>query len=213
MPQTVADVHTEARALLNDSPADIFTDVVLLPFTKKAYQEVQDELALNGLTEVYEGDYTVDVSAGTKIVAIPSDFIQAIELYEKGLLRPDNEYILMNEGVFDPSTVQGQILGQWYYAENEIKVPGATAARTVKMKYVKFLSALVSTVSSIPVINSSAYIAARVAAIAAFSIGGNAERGKIHQMDANVRMEKLIATAVRRSQSQGTSRQPYRRPS
>lgn len=207
---TVQNIQDDARALLNDTFSDIFTDAILLPFTKKAYQELQDELTLNGIETTVEKDYTENIAAGTKKITNPADFIMPLEVWEKPQGNADTDYVLMIERAWEPDIVITDHLRFWDWADDEVRFPGATANVTVKVKYIKFLAALTATGSTIPVINCQVYLASRVAAIAAYSVGGNPERSAVYQTDAKSRLDTIVATAVKRNQQLGTRRQPNR---
>lgn len=211
MAVTVQNIQDDARALLNDNFSDIFTDAILLPFTKKAYQEMQDELTLNGIETTVEKDYTENIAAGVnKKITNPADFIMPLEVWEKPQGSDDTQYVLMTERAWEPDIVLVEHLRFWDWADDEVRFPGSLVNVTVKVKYIKFLAALVATGSTIPVINCQVYLASRVAAIAAYSVGGNPERSSVYQTDAKARLDTIIATAVKRNQQLGTRRQPNR---
>jgi len=208
---TVLTIHNDARTLLNDTFSDIFTDAILLPFTKKAYQELQDELTLNGIETTIETDFTANIASGTNTkITNPSDFIAPLEVWEKPQGNPDTDYVLMSEKSWEPDIIVTDTLRFWQWNDDEVRFPGANTNRTVKVKYIKFLTAIVDTTTNIPVINCQLYLAARVAAIAAFAVGGNPDRSEVYQSDANARIGKVIQIAVKRNQQLGTRRQPNR---
>ena len=208
---TVLSIHNDARSLLNDTFADIFTDTILLPFTKKAYQEMQDELSLNGIETTIEQDFTANIASGTGTkVTSPADLIAPLEVWEKPQGNPDTDYVLMTEKSWQPDILLTDDLRFWKWAEDEIRFPGANTNKTVKVNYNKFMATLVDTTTNITLINCAVYIAARVAAIAAFAVGNNPDRSEVLSADANMRLNKLIAIAVKRNQNLGTRRQPAR---
>lgn len=205
----VSAIFTEARALLNDTGASIFTDVALLPLLKKAYQELQDEMALNGLSDIKENDFIFNIDANVLGLTPPTDLIVPISVWEKNQNDPDTNYVEMVEYDWPPDIQQEEKLRFWRWNEENLEFPGATLAKTVKVTYVKFLTAIVDANSTIPVINCQTFLAARLAAIAAFSIGGNPDRAEIHNGDANIRLTKIINTLVKRQQNTPGRRQPY----
>jgi|SRR5215510_1013402 len=207
---TILNVHNDARALLNDTFADVFTDAILLPFTKKAYQEMQDELSLNGIETTFARDFVQNIPAGTVEVVKSTDLIAPLELWEKPQGNPDTDYVLMTEKNWEPNITVVDTLRFWKFDEDEIRFPGATANVTVLVKYNKFLATINNTSDPIPIINSQNFLAARVAAIAAFCVGGNPDIATILNADAGVRLNKIIAIAVKRNQLLGTRRQPNR---
>jgi hypothetical protein len=210
---TVLSIHNDVRSLLNDIFGDIFTDAILLPFTKKAYQELQNELILNGLADVKEESAEINLAANvTSIVAggfLPTDLIVPISLFYKDT--NTGEFIEFTERYWAPGTPQENVQTLWRWEEGEIKLVGATVATIVRIKYLKFLTALVNTSSEIKIINSDTYLAARIAAIAAATVGNNVERAMMHNSDAKDHKTVLINTLVKRRQDESTRRQPYRK--
>lgn len=215
MSTTVSNIFSEARALLNDLGASIFTDTALLPLLKKAYQELQDELILNSSADFKEQDDTVFLSNGAVTTIDPAvilpDLLYPLQIWEKSSnANPDTDYELMTEFRFGPDVVQEQKMRYWYWADEKIQIPGClTNGIVLKVKYLKLLPALVDVNSSIPIINCQTFLASRLAAIAAFSIGGNPDRAEVHNADANLRLTKIIQTLVKRQQNLPGRRQPF----
>lgn len=208
---TVSAIHTTIRALLNDAGNTLFTDDALLPFTKKAYQEMQDELTANGISDtVEETDAVISVTAGTKTLTLPNDFLQPLTLWERGVGEPDTALVEMIEKPIPPDYEQTSVLGIWEFREEQVKFGGATADRAVKMKYIKFSAQITDVNSTIPILNCETFIAARTAAIAAFVIGGNPERAEALNQDADKALKRVVNIAVKRNQSQPTRRIPFR---
>src|SRR5690348_7815083 len=212
---TVANILTEARALLNDTGSAIFTDTALLPLIKKAYQELQDELVLNGVGDIKESDDTVLLSNGATKTIDPSvtfpDLILPVAMWEKpSNANPDTDYVAMVEYRFGPDIDQEEKMRFWYWEDGKIQLPRCTTNNIIlKVKYLKFLTVIVDVNTIIPIINCQTYLAARTAAIAAYSIGGNPDRAEIYNGDAQKRLGVIIQTLVKRQQGQPTRRQPF----
>jgi hypothetical protein len=204
---TVASIHSDVRSLLNDTFGDMFTDAILLPFTKKAYKELQNELMLNGLGDTKEETADIALAAGATTVAVPADLVVPVALFYEDA---DGKFIEFTERYWEPGTAQQEIHTFWRWEENEIKVLGAIPASTVRVKYIKFLPVLVDTTSNILVLNADVFLAARIAAIAAATVGNNPDRAKMHNSDANDARKVLIDTLVKRAQNNPTRRQPFR---
>lgn len=209
---TVSAVLTEAVALLNDNAKVIFTDSFMLPLVKKAYQELQDEMALNGLQDIKEADFTFTSAAQTfqiSSVSLPADFIIPITLWVKPDGAADTEFTEMTEYDFPPDTIPDPDLPRyWRWQDLKIEWPILQRSAIFKVKYIKFLTAIVDVNTTIPVINCQTFLAARAAAIAAFILG-NPERADALNMDAQKRLQVFIATLVKRQQNAPTRRQPF----
>lgn len=216
---TVTQIHIEARALLNDPSADIFTDAALLPLTKKVYRELQDELILNGASEVkiVQPDVQALVMVGPSSINhtispfLLPNLIYPLEVWEKPNGADEDAWVEMEQRDWDEATYDAQDeFNIWMWRESAVQLPPVLTSREVRVKYVGSLSAIVDVNTEIPIINCQTFIAARLAALAAFVIGGNADRAEIHQADANSSLKVLISTIVKRNQNQPTRRQPFR---
>lgn len=213
MPTTVLEILDEARNVyLNDSGAELFTNAVLVPFAKRAYDELQNKLALNGHQVGEEVSAAIDVPANTTVMpSLPSDLIEPIKLYE----RPDgsaseDDWVLMEKQLNLQPEGAIEVLGVWDWRENEVKLRGATVAREVRLIYTKFQAAIVDQSTSLPVINCKPFLSARVAALAAGHIGGNAERAAYIQLDAKAALDDLLGISVKGDQGTPVRRQPFR---
>jgi hypothetical protein len=208
----VSAIMNDARAMLNDVVMDIFTDAVLLPFVKMAYQDLQDEMTANGLQVTKEGDYAANVAIGAFTVATPADFIFPITVYEKGETEPATSYTELIERKWEPNRPTNLTrFTYWQFQENEIQFPGANNIRNVRVKYAKHLAAIVDGTTNVVIYNSQRYLSSRTAAMAAFCVGGNAERSEVYQADADRRLKTVVATLVRNDQNNPTRRQPFRK--
>lgn len=213
MPTTVLEILDEARNVyLNDSGSELFTNSVLIPFAKRAYDELQNKLALNGHQIGEEVSATIDVPANTLIMpSLPSDLIEPIKLYERadGSVL-ENDWVLMTkERILEIGDPQNT-LAVWDWRENEIKFRGCTTAREVKLIYAKFQASIVDPNTSLPVINCKPFLSARVAALAAGHIGGNAERAAYIQLDVVAALNDMLGISIKADQSTPVRRQPFR---
>ncbi len=209
----VSDVIAESAALLNDPSQTLYTNTKILPFVKKAYQELENHCIANGIPVVNEVSAVLDVAAAaTTIATQPTDMVEPIWLGE----RPDGSstgttYTPMIERAWDPNEEQTDTLRYWVWREESIKLLGATAAREVLLRYHKnFGAGSITTASTIAVSNGKTFLAARSAALASVFLGENESRAAALQNDADVALETLIATSIRRSQNLPARRRPFK---
>jgi hypothetical protein len=194
----------------------VYTDAVLLPITKKAYREIQAELRLHDLQEVIDDQTTVGMLAGSFELDILSiadtSFLAPIEIWEKLSTEPDTSYKILPEKLSDPALLPAvPTLESWYYRQNKIIFGRQSSVQmTILIKFQRRLAAPTLVTSALEIMDCELFMSARVAAIAAYSIGGNEERSAVYQGDAFKWQEKLIQSAVKRKQANPTRRQPFR---
>jgi hypothetical protein len=213
MPTTVQEVLDEARQVyLNDAAVDIFTNGLLLPFAKRAYDELQNKLALNGHQIAEEVSATIDVPANTLVMpSLPTYLIEPTSLEERADGSVSNaDWAAMDKVDELPLIAPGDTLRFWRWQENEIKLVGSVQAREVRLKYTKFQAAIIDVSTSMPIINCKPYLSARVAALAAGHIGGNKERAMACQADAENALSDLLGISTKGEQNLGVRRRPFR---
>ena len=216
---SVVSIHGDVRAWLNDVNGIIFNDATLLPFTKLAYQELQDELALNGIGDTFE-DESDAIGVGPNVARIPAsgapaDMIAPITIFQSDVVTTLSNWEPMEEGNWEPGDISGARLSMWKWKEGEIKLkptPVGGPTNYIKIRYYKLMTALVDSNSNIPIVNCVTFLSKRVAAIAALVIGGNLERAGVLDTDAQRSLKTVVAILVKRNQGQPTRRQPFRAP-
>lgn len=203
----------EAKVLLNDPSGNIYADDKMLPLLQKAYAELQTKMMLNGLPVLKEAALATAVNIGTVALGdgsgLPSDFIYPIELAERRKNSTDL-YEKMDELEWEPTTQQSDRLLYWNWREEEIKFLGATTDREVRIRYMKGLTRITATTTPISVNNSTTFLAARCAAVAALVLGSNPSRAEALNGDAGGALVDLLALLVKRQQGIGIRRRPNR---
>lgn len=214
MSVTAAQPLAEAQVLLNDPSKINYTDAKLIPLMQKAYAELQTKMMLNGLPVMKEQtsapiDVAANVAALSDGAGLPSDLIYPIEVSERG----DGSTGLfseMTEQEWEPNLNPGPELLYWNWREEEIKFLPATTAREVRIRYMKGLTRITATSTVLGVNNSTTFLAARTAALAAWVIGRNQTHAATLQEDAKDALDDLIAVLAKRSQGLGIRRRVSR---
>ncbi len=209
-----SDILDEARDVyLNDPLEKLYTDQVLLPLLKKAYRDLQQQLIDNGVSVSREKSSALTLAANTLTIssasspALPTDLLYPIKLDEKFSGEADTAYVPMREESWEPDATQSDRLVYWTWRENEIKLVGSTGTVLVRIKYWKSLSAIADANSTIPILDSEGFLAARTAALAAFTIGNSDSKASAISQEADSLLETLLSTAVK-----GRQDMPIRRP-
>jgi len=210
---TVAEVIEESRALLNATAAtNLFTETQLLPLFKKAYDELQDLLQLADIPVIWESVVPTNVPINGTTLTLPADFYSPIELHEKDVGQTDDNYSLMQRVMWLPDAISSNMLTWWEYREQAINFIPPLAARTVRLRYYKALPTIVDGTDDVEVNNAKTFLAARTAALAAFTIGEDNERASALQEDANAALDRIERLSVKNSQELRARRRPFMVP-
>lgn len=203
---TAGDVIVEAQTVfLNDAGGGIYPSTVLLSFVQKAWDDLEQELQSNGVTEIKEVTSALSVPINTPILngvaGFPADVLDPIELSERPAGGTIDQWKLMRQLEWEPTVVPTGEIRYWDYREGEIKINPSTAAREVLLKYIKSLPPITSTSTVITIPSASAYLSARTAELAAGNIGENPNRAAVCKMEADVALAKCINIMIKQNQS------------
>ena len=105
---------------------------------------------------------------------------------------------------------QTERLQVWAWLEGEIKLNGATGTTLVRIRYFKSLTAPTGGASTLAILDSETFLAARTASLAAAVIGANLEKAAVLQQDASAALANLLSTAVKGRQNQPVRRRKFR---
>ena len=209
-------IFDEARMLLNEPAAKLYTNTILLPVLRKAYRELQQEMVDNGISVARDQSTALTLPANTTAItfssspALPSNLLYPIMLHEKFSGQSDNEYVLMQEKVWTPDETQSERLQYWVWAEDEIKLLGSTGVTLVRLRYWGSLTAIVDGTTNIPIRDCETFLSSRTAAIAAYVIGRMPTIGEVLNADADKALGLFLSTGVKNRQALPTRRKPFR---
>lgn len=208
---------TEARRVyLNDYDAKIATNVSLLPILNKAYKDIQGELINNGVSVAREKSSALTLAANTTSItltsspALPSNLLYPIKLDEKFSGQDDTFYIPMEEKTWEPDISQTERLNYWAWRDNEIKLVGATGTTLVRIKYWASKDEFDDPNSEIGIIDAASYLAARTAAIAAYTLMRNPTIAEGIGQEAERLKEVFLSISVKGRQNQPIMRRGFR---
>lgn len=165
----------QARTLLNDDAASIWSDAALIPKLQIAHQELQTELWQVGSPVVREESALLTVSAGALTLGAsqPTDLLTPTKLFE---YTAAGSYVgEMTEVFYIPKGVaQTTTLRYWCWRKELITFLGATVATQVLIQYRKLITVPTTTSSDLGIIFAELYLGPRAAALAAGSVGNEA---------------------------------------
>lgn len=217
MATTVSAVLDESRVLLNDQAAKLYTNTVMLGVFKKAYRELRQQLADNGISTTRElsEEFTIPTDFLEMTFAstppLPPNFLYPIKLEEKLPGEPDNNYVTMTETVWSPDISPDGRLRYWDWRQNILHFPSNTGTIILRIKFWGELPEITDPATDeVAILDSETFLAARCASIAATTIGGSPTKGEILQNDASAALAILLSTAVKNRQATPTRRRPFR---
>ncbi len=208
---TATEVFDTARTLLNDDGAELWTDTVLLKKLKQAHRELQVKLRLASVPIMKKLSAGISVSSGTFSISsggdLPADLIEPIRLWECSAVEDFSSAVEMTESDPLPNISIDTTLNYWQWDGVNINLTGASATRKVFIHYWRTIAIPSAGGNSIGIPDGELYLAPRVAAIAAGSVGQGEVYSACTDM-ANTGLENLISSLRGRGtpQSGGTPR-------
>jgi len=196
---TAASVLSEAQSVyLNDPSATLFTNTILTPHLKTAYEHFRNECALNGISVEYRIASPATIAIGAVTYGtLPTDFLLPIKLEERTSGSTDL-YIPMTEVRFLPEIDQSTMLTYWTWSDNNIRFVGATQANQVRLTYFWDFSPDAVTAATTDLrANGRSYLAAKVASLAHLWINQNETLAKACNDVAEMQLQKIIGIMIR----------------
>jgi hypothetical protein len=224
---TLGQVTTLMRALLNDSAGNWATDAVLLPYVNAGYRTVQRKVANSGGAEFITDDVLLVVKAvpanqqdpGNQAVIndatpppnqLPSNLLAPLKLWERPNLSAQNfvEMIDKTEHGGLPSQIQGVNLIYWEWRTDGIYFVGATQDTQIRIRYQSAFPDLFGPTDVILIRGAQEAIAYTGVGLSGLARG----TPLLEQIDAlaSDAIEDVIVENVRRQQGAGVRRRGFR---
>ena len=216
------DALNLARALMNDSAGNVFTDTLLMPLLNSAYRGLQRELAENGVSVMAEQqDIGLDVDGTTGMTNVeisdvsspqlPTDCLMPHMLWERATANSTDVFVPMEKFTSGDGMLNLQpsaYLRLWEWREDKINLIGATQAITVRVRYEKLLPLLTLGTDPVQIRSATDALGFATAALAARSRGARALAQDLLGT-AQMATEQMIERYVRPEQMKGRRRMPY----
>lgn len=191
---TLGSVLASARVHLNDIPASIFTDAVLIPLAQEAHRELQAEL-LRLDAPTTQGFTMVTLPAGqtdlTNQVGFPADLAFPVALRESA--DPPVAFTAMTEvdlASFLTYTTAATCR-VWLWLSNFLYCGPASANRTILLDYRYKFTIPTAIGHVIGIIKGEQYMSYRTAALGAQMLGGDVEWERL-QAQAVEHLQKVL---------------------
>jgi hypothetical protein len=207
-------VLNTARTLLNDDGSTLWTDVVLFPKLAQAHRELQTKLRFSAAPVMRAISVDIAVTTGAVTITNPADMMEPIRLWERagsGGTVADYATGLMTESdpLPDRAALATLVNWQWSVASPEvINFVAASADRKVKLLYWRSLAIPTLNTDAIGFINGELYLAPRIAAIAASSVGNAAVAGWASGLADGSLGEVILSNRGRLKPADGNTARP-----
>lgn len=212
MPLLASEILSDAASTyLNDAGRSMWTDAVLLPNLKTAYDQLRLALVeIDAPTIDETTTAAINVAALATQVPDIADLLYPIKVWERGVGQNDDAWTVVAEEDWEPETTSGitQLLS-WKWAEDVIKVRPSSVAREVKVYYKRDLSAIVDANSAVNLVLAKTYLSAKTAALASGLRGNNPSRAQALDQIAEREKERYTGLIVKRMQGYGVRRQSF----
>lgn len=209
---TATAVLLQASGLLNDAAQTSFTNTVLLPYLKIAFDEMQ--IALDGYQTpfVNKAAAPVTVAAAATTMTAPTDMVRPTNLWERlqGSTLPE-DYVEMHELNWDPKITPVREKNFWAWVGNAFLFPASTSDRQILLEYVATLTdPAIPGNDSVQLQRVHVFLQYRVAGLAARFVMQDTIRADGLDTDAFKALDAILRAAVRSNQSKPAKRMPFR---
>lgn len=210
MAYTAGGVMDLSAALLNDAAKSMFSYAVQLPFLKLAQDELDIELKDCGVALVNQ-IADIDVAAEALFLTLPCNFFLPIKLEERADgSTDDNAWVEMEEKDWEPNREMSDTLIYWTFRNNKINFVGATAAREVRLHYIRNLSGVTDSSNNEEVDKARNFLCMRTAALCAEFILQDIQRATSLNAQAQINIGKLTSVLIKNTQGVRVRRRPFR---
>ncbi len=214
MPLVAAsEVFNSARVYLNDPNATLWTDALLLPYLKEAYEYARNAQALLGLPNSYKTSVQTVAASAVILPTLPTDLLLPIRLEER-LLGSTDPYDPMIETVWDPNQLQTSSLNFWNWRNQIINFLGTLAgspSRQVRMYYLGDMDPTSITTGTIDLLgNVRIFLGAKIAALVQTFALQNLTQAQLADSIAEIQLKMMMDIQIKNRQALPTRQKPFR---
>lgn len=207
-----SEVMDQAASILNDTALSLYTYAVQTPYLKQATEVLQKRLAVFGIQVERVVSASISVAANATYVTLPADFLLPVSLQERNVGENDDQWVDMDERAWEPITEPIAYIEYWSFRNNRVYIRECSVAKEVRMKYIRTLTAISSSNSTVDVDASKNYLAAKTAELCARYIGQNSDlANEIAGREVEACEDDLLRMYVLQGQSANRGRRrPFR---
>ena len=220
LPIKAVDIFDTARFCLNDVGISYYSNDILLPALKIAYEDLRLECQDANIPFTNKTSTVITVPAGVKSIgasdeasspALPVDLVEIVEMYER-TAGSSNDYMQMNPARFLPKTdVLTAYLRVFVWQKQVIRLLGSTSAIEVKIDYVaNTLSKMIDSNTEIIINNCINALSFRTAGLCARYMMENATRADELDAEASRCLGLMENIDIKNQQSMPVRRRPFR---
>ena len=204
----ISDVLQESRdSYLNDPNASNYSDSVLLPKIRTAYNLMETALIENGI-QCKNEEYQKDVAANSdEFDPLPSNFFLPIKMEERSQGSTDRYipmYLVRN---IDPIT-PGPVIRNWAWRLDRIFLQRSDQIRDVKLTYYSLFPAI-NTANDAVFGKAEQYLSAKTAALVYMFIEQSPTLAQVANEVAESELSQIINMQTKIQQANPVRRRPY----
>lgn len=204
-------VMDRSAALLNDVARDRFSYAIQLPYLQIANDTFSDKLVKAGIPLQKKVNTTQVIAAAATTYTLPADFLVPENLWERPSGQTNIDFTLMTQVAWLPKIQTVNYLQYWLWANDAITFLGATQAQDVKLEYIRILTAVTTSGSSLEIAAmSNNFLAHYTASLCARYIGRNKVRADELKGEAYEHLDDLLNIQGKQNQAMPLKRRGFR---
>lgn len=168
-----SEVMDQAASFLNDTALDVYTYTTMLPYLKRANEDLEKKLIVYGTSEQRTKSAAIPVLADATTITLPSDFLLPLDLKERNVGETEDQWVDMTLLDWEPDATHTTYIEFWAFRNNAIYIKPPIVAKEVKLYYERALGVIIGSSSVIDFSLTKGYLAARTAELCARYIGMN----------------------------------------
>lgn len=218
---TVNEILNRTRWHLNDVGAETYTNEKMIGHLAEAQDELEDELADNGIEVLKETFVVLDVPANTPRIAytgttpvLPTDLVDVLSVEEKADGAASDNFRPLSSPLMLTDRPVDTILGEYVWEEQELKFVGASLAVDIRIRGMKGFPVLtipVDKTQTIPFNRALPYLAAKTAALIAANVMKDFDRAQVLHEEAQAHLNRALNRNVKAQQGSPARRIGWRR--
>lgn len=210
MAKTSGSVMLRAATHLNDPSQLVWTSGVMLPFLNMALGELDDELAVHGVSPLRNESIIATVDIADTTIAMPVGFVEAVSLSER--IRGSSDFWREVDEVrwIDRNlTTQTEIVQWATRGQSAIEINAPQSDREVLLRYIAGITEATGTGTTLDYDASANYLGLLTAKNAARDGGNSSSKVSMLEPDITRARDRMLRRLVKGKQSIGVRRRPY----
>lgn len=216
MAETAGSIIGVVQRRLGDPEGMLFTPTFCIGYINDAQIVVANRMRAAGIERFRKQSSAITIPSGSGYTeldrastpALPADFIEPIQIWEKTTGAPDTDYraVTLLRGDIQPYSITDPALRVYVWQGGKIRVQTPTGSVDILLDYVCSIGDMTSTSDTVPVYNTVTAIGFKAAALIAQA---RETPDPTIEADYESEMHNILAEANRFSQRKARRRRPF----